>query len=639
MCGLSGFWSPKSNFSEDRLEKLALHMSIPLTPRGPDGSGVWVDAAHQIAFSHRRLAILDLSPAGVQPMASRSGRFIITYNGEVFNSTDLQAALQEKGATFRGHSDTEVIVEAVEAWGVQGTVEKLIGMFAFALWDKQEETLYLVRDRLGIKPLYWGYQKNTLMFGSTVSSLKAHPSMEKRLNEEALKAYMLYQYVPAPLSIYKDIHKLRPGHMGIFRKDHSPLIKPYWSLENVIQEARQTPFNGSEGEAVQALEELLKDVIKRRMLADVPLGAFLSGGVDSSLVVALMQAQSSAPVKTFSIGFELSQFNEAPYAKAVASHIGTDHHEMYFSMKEASSLVSCIVDWYDEPFADSSQLPTYLVSKIAREKVTVALSGDGGDELFAGYNRYHMGWNYWKYLQQVPFFLRKSLAFCLHKTPTKMWEIINQCVPSLPHSLAIRRQKFAQILQVNTLLDYYQSLIRTEGSAFDYLRMPSSLPPSFAPHPALQHPIEQMQYWDTLTYLPDDILTKVDRASMAVSLEARVPLLDHRLVDFAWRLPLHMKIRNGQGKWALRQVLYKYVPASLIERPKMGFGIPLEAWLKNDLRPWADHLLSMESLKENPILDPHKVHQLWKDFLANKYNEVYFLWMLIMMQEWLQKNA
>lgn len=636
MCGITGFWSLKP--PSFNMHDIIHAMNATLQRRGPDGDGVWIDHDHHVALAHRRLAIVDLSPAGHQPMHSASHRFVMNYNGEIFNAPDLQKELKALGVIFRGHSDTEVIIEAIHAWGVEKTVKKLIGMFAFAVWDRENHELYLVRDRLGIKPLYWGHHHGVVVFGSTVTAIKQYPLIYT-LNHEALQSYMLYGYIPAPLSIYNHIYKMKPGHMGVFRRGQEPIFKPYWSLDDVIKEGKQNSFQGRDDEAINTLEDLLRDSVKRRMISDVPLGAFLSGGIDSSTVAALMQAQSSSPIKTFSIGFDEDQFNEAPHARAIATHLKTDHTEVIFTAKEASHLVPDIPQWYDEPFADSSQLPTYLVSKVAKRHVTVALSGDGGDELFAGYTRYHTGYTMWNSLSKCPHGLRKILGFSLEKTPPGVWQCVNKVFPFMPKNLAVKAQKFSRVLRTESLQDFYQGLIWSQPRAHDYLKTTAPLPQAFMSHKDINHPVEHMQYWDTLTYLTDDILTKVDRASMATSLEARVPLLDHRLVAFAWTLPLSMKLRGGQSKWLLRQVLNRYIPSKLMERPKMGFGIPIESWLKNDLRAWADDLLSVKALEDNPILDSHKVHALWYDFLKGKHTETYFLWTLMMMQAWLKKDT
>lgn len=638
MCGIAGFWNPQASDTHGHLTTYLQGMSQALNNRGPDGMGTWVDPETQVGFVQRRLAIQDLSPAGRQPMESACGRYVIIYNGEVFNGDELRAHLAPRGISFQGHSDTEAILEGCAAWGVKATVKKLIGMFAFALWDKGTRTLYLVRDRLGIKPLYWGYQGSCLFFGSVVSSLLSHPLMKAAQDPEALKAFLLYGYIPAPLSIYQGIQKVMPGHMITLQIGKPPVDEAYWSLDQVIENAYHHPFTGTDQDAIEALDVLLKDAVQKRMLSDVPLGAFLSGGIDSSLVVALMQQHSTAPIKTFSIGFTEAAYDEAPYAKALAQHLGTEHHEHYFSIDQAASLVPNIFEWYDEPFADSSQLPTYLVSKAAKEHVTVSLSGDGGDELFAGYSRYHLGHKIWGHLGKLPYSLRHPLAVLCEKTPKAFWQGLNKILPFAPSQLALKVPKLARVLRCEHLSDFYQSLIWSEPQAFSYLKHPESVPKGFLPQGSVDHPVSQMQYWDTLTYLPDDILTKVDRASMAVSLEARVPLLDHRVVAFAWSLPHNLKVREGQGKWILRQVLQRYVPTSLTQRPKMGFGIPLGPWLKKDLKGWADDLLSVRSLADNPILDPVKVNGLWQDYCQGKHDQSYFLWTILMMQGFLKKK-
>lgn len=643
MCGIAGFWLTQPT-NTTTLQEFGTLMAGALAQRGPDDQGVWVDGPSSLVLSHRRLAIVDLSQEGHQPMVSSCGRYVMVYNGEIYNAPDLRQDLRQQGRSFRGTSDTEVILEGCAVWGAKATAQKLIGMFAFALWDKEEKTLTLLRDRLGIKPLYWGRTNSGLFFGSTLHPLEAmarHSIGPVSLshNEVALKEYLFYQYVPAPLSIYQGIEKLLPGQMVTIGP--SPFADPqratYWSVENAIKHGKENPLDLPDDELVRMTKALLKDAVKRRMVADVPLGAFLSGGIDSSLVVALMQDQSVNPIRTFSIGFEEAAYNEAPHAKAVAEHLGTQHTEVIFSENQAMDMVDQLMDFYDEPFADSSQLPTYLVSSVARRHVTVSLSGDGGDELFAGYNRYAIGYDMWKLFRRFPKPLRPLIGKGLSHIPGGLWQAVNRYIPMAPRNLDQKAQKVCRILNRDSLDHFYQDLIWCEAQASDFCRAPYT-PRALPLCPQALHDIESMQYWDLKTYLPDDILAKVDRASMAVGLEARVPLLDHRVVELSWQLPYATKIREGQTKWMLRQILDDYVPRSLMERPKMGFGIPLQGWLHGGLREWARNLLSPEALKDNPILDPTKVQNLWRDFEKNGQGNTYFLWTLLMMQSWLGKR-
>lgn len=635
MCGITGFWDFKRSLTGKEMECLGDEMGQAIKSRGPDSSGVWSQEDIGLLFSHRRLAIQDLSPLGHQPMESPSGRFVIVYNGEVYNGPDLQKELSSKGYSFRGHSDTEVMLAAFEEWGLEESLRKFIGMFAFALWDKQEKKLFLVRDRLGIKPLYWGWQKGVLFFGSQIKSFYSHPAWTGTISKDALVSYFRFNYVPAPMSIYEDIEKLEPGHIVEISQDQSIQKKAYWSMEEMYKDGMERPYQGSFDEARDELEELLKDAIGKRMLSDVPLGAFLSGGVDSSTVAALMQAQSSRPIKTFSIGFNEAQFNEAQHAKQVAEHLGTEHHELYVTPKETQAVIPNLSEYYDEPFADSSQIPTYLVSQMAREHVTVALSGDGGDEFFAGYNRYLLGASVWKKVRYMPAFLRNSASKGLSIIPHSIWKKLEgleggRAVSNLSH----KAQKLGDILGAENLGSYYEE-------AVSFWRLPEKLvvcgsESSKEFYPAIQS-TPTMQLADSTTYLPDDILTKVDRASMAVSLEARVPLIDHRVVEFAWRLPLEMKIHQGKGKHILREVLYKYVPKELIERPKMGFGVPIDQWLRSDLKEWMMDLLSEDSLKQSGLINPEPILKRRDEHLSGKNNWCYSLWGVLMFQDWYRK--
>jgi len=639
MCGVTGFWEIEGSRSDAGLGAIATGMAGRIRERGPDSHGVWVDEGARLAFGHRRLAIVDLTPAGHQPMLSASGRWVICYNGELYNTPEMCAELEALGQRFRGHSDTEVIVEAVERFGVQATLTRMNGMFALALWDRRDRTLVLARDRLGIKPLYWGRNNGVLFFGSTPKSFFGHPAFRPAVDRDALAAYFRFNYLPAPCSIYQGLRQLLPGRMVTIDSGGTASETGYWDCAAVI--ARQTAVRrgGHDAALIDELEALLKDAIKRQMVSDVPLGAFLSGGIDSSAVVALMQAQSDRPVRTFAIGFDEDDFNEAEHAKRVAAHLGTEHHELYVPAKEAQAVLPGLADWYDEPFGDSSQIPTYLVSKLARANVTVALSGDGGDELFAGYNRYVGGHAAWRRLRRLPTPLRALIGHGVRAVPPPAWDRMATLVPSRlrPNNVGDRAHKLASLLDASDGGMFYRRLV----SLWD---APAALVPGAVESlsgpwatgagPRLDDFIERMQYMDTAGYLPDDILTKVDRASMAVSLEVRVPLLDHRVVEFAWTLPMSAKVRNGTSKWLLRQVLHRHVPQALVDRPKMGFGVPIGDWLRGPLREWAEDLLSVSALSDGALLNPGPIRGRWAEHLSGRRNWQYPLWGVLMFQAW-----
>lgn len=643
MCGITGFFGSVRRKKADELSITVARMAATLHHRGPDDGGVWVDAETGIALGHRRLSIVDLSPEGHQPMLSAGGRYVIVYNGEVYNFMDLRRRLESQGCRFRGHSDTEVMLAAIEQWGLEEAVRRFVGMFAFALWDRKEHVLHLVRDRLGIKPLYYGWMGKTLLFGSELKALRAHPDFEGRIDRNALALFLRHNYIPAPYCIYQGIYKLPPGCMLSINGYSTPMPVPYWSAREVVQRGSADHFDGSEDEAADQLEILLTEAVRLRMVADVPLGAFLSGGVDSSTVVALMQAQSQRPVETFTIGFYEDEYNEAEDAKAVARHLGTDHTELYVTPEEAMAVIPRLPVLYDEPFADSSQIPTFLVSQLARRHVTVSLSGDGGDELFAGYNRYFWCRSIWRKIGWMPGTLKKAAAGGLKALTPQSWEFLfKRLGPVLPERVKQRNpgdklHKLAEVLVADRPEVMYLNLA-------SHWKDPASLVPgAIEPATALNDPGQwadlhdftgRMMYLDLVTYLPDDILTKVDRASMGVSLEARVPLLDHRVVEFAWRLPLAMKIRNGQGKWLLRRVLYRYVPHELIERPKMGFGVPIDRWLRGPLKEWANDLLDAGRLKREGFLNPDPITRIWREHLNGERNWQYYLWDILMFQAW-----
>lgn len=637
MCGITGFWNFFNSEKNDKLTAVVNQMTHIIRHRGPDDSGTWVDQECGVALGFRRLAILDLSPTGHQPMFSANERYVMVFNGEVYNYAELRSELDSAGCTFRGTSDTEVMLAGMLEWGLEQAVARFNGMFAIALWDRHEKKLHLIRDRIGVKPLYYGWCGNTLLFGSELKSLTAHPSFKPEVDRESLTLYLRYGYVPAPHSIFQGVKKLTPGVILTFDeglKQADGIEISYWSAHEAVKRGLQDPFQGSDQDAISALDRLLRESVRERMIADVPLGAFLSGGIDSSTIVALMQAQSTRPVKTFTIGFEEAGFNEAEYAKEVASHLKTDHMELYVSSRDALDIIPQLPSMFDEPLGDSSQIPTYLVSKLARQSVTVSLSGDGGDELFGGYSRYLRSLKVWGLVGSVPKFAR-SIAGNIFEGASKLdWQKITS-----RGRLATRFYYLSEITKVKSADELYwrfsshwdqpeQVVINGyEPSAFHMAFGNSQLVPDFA---------QRMMYLDLMTYLPDDILVKLDRASMAASLEGRVPFLDdHRVVEFAWRLPLHMKIRSGKGKWILRQVLQQYVPQKMIERPKMGFGVPIDSWLRGPLRVWAEDLLDEKRLRREGYFDPAPIRKKWSEHLQNQKDWQYPLWYVLMFEDWL----
>ena len=625
-------------------------MARSIRHRGPDRSDIWMDAEAQIGFAHTRLSIVDLSSAGDQPMHSRSGRYVIIYNGEIYNHQRIREEIAEStGApNWSGHSDTETLLAAIELWGVRDAVERATGMFAFALWDRLERTLTLARDRLGEKPLYYGRpgRGTALLFGSELKALAEHPQFSGEVDRQALTLLLRYGYIPAPFSIYAGIAKLSPGTLLTLREAGAdPKIETYWSAAAIAEQGAANPLSIGDAEALDELESLLDNAVGDQMIADVPLGAFLSGGVDSSTIVALMQKLSSRPVKTFTIGFNEKGYDEAEHAKAVARHLGTDHTELYVTAEEARAVIPRLPQIYDEPFADSSQIPTHLVAKLAREQVTVALSGDGGDEMFGGYNRYVLTSQLWSKIAAVPRPLRSAAARAMTAMPPSAWTSFGDFAGAvLPAWTKVDRlgdkvHKGAPLLESGSPSDLYRgmlSLWRDPGTVV----VGAAEPPSFAsPNVAEESnlgPVQRMMALDLRGYLPDDILVKVDRAAMAVSLETRVPYLDHRVVEFAWRLPLQSKLRASQGKWLLRQLLYRYVPSELIERPKMGFAVPLGDWLRGPLREWAEHLLDERRLLDGGYFHAAPVRDAWKSHLQGRADEYPRLWPILMFQSWLE---
>lgn len=601
-----------------------------LNHRGPDDDGIWLDSELCVGLGHKRLSILDLSDEGKQPMLSSSGRYVIAYNGEIYNFGILRNELEKSGTKFRGHSDTEVVLAAFDAWGIEKTISCFVGMFAFALWDRRERRLYLVRDRLGIKPLYYGCVNDSFIFASELKALRVFPSFNQPINRDAIALFLRHNYIPAPYSIFKGIQKLLPGHILTLDVRHEKQFnyqtKTYWSAATMAEQAVNKPFIGSDTDAIEQLNTLLKEAVSLRMIADVPIGVFLSGGIDSSVITALMQAQSSKPVKTFSIGFHASSYNEAEYAKKIARYLGTEHTELYVKPEEAMAVITKLPTLFDEPFSDSSQIPTFLVSQMAHNHVTVSLTGDGGDELFHGYHRYFYTQHMWRIFNRIPQNARLALSHII-KTASRVG--IRKLL-SLSESLALSNPDDL----------YYRIISHWKSPAAVVLGANEPLTALTDPDrkPQLREFAQRMMFYDLVSYLPDDILVKIDRTSMGVSLEARVPLLDHRVVEFAWRLPLRLKVRNRQGKWILRQVLYKYIPQELVERPKKGFGVPIGEWLRGPLREWAEDLLDHNRLLDEGYFYPTPIREKWHEHLSGKCEWHYYLWDILMFQSWLEAN-
>lgn len=637
MCGLAGYLG-----HEEQPPGIAVAMGDAIRHRGPDDSGIWLDEGAGIGLAHRRLSILDLSPAGHQPMVSPSGRWVIAFNGEIYNHVALRRELEQNGSApvWRGHSDTETLLAAIEAWGVDRTLRYSVGMFAMALWDRTERSLWLARDRIGEKPLYYGWQGSTFLFGSELAALRVHPAFSARIDRSSLSLLLRHNYVPAPYSIFEGIRKLPPAtwlKVSLTERNSRPI--QYWSLAETAVRGVREPFAGSEQDAIESLERLLGDAVEGQMASDVPLGSLLSGGIDSTLVTALMQVRSDRPIRTFTIGFEEEAYDESGYARAIAQHLGTDHTELKLSGRDALSLVPELPRLYDEPFADSSQLPTHLVMRLARKSVTVALSGDGGDEFFGGYNRYLLAPRLWQRIRMVPSPLRVPLlrlATCVYaRSPTGL------DVAQVDDKLARLTRLFAA-KRVDGVDDLYAALVSEWDNPANVV-LGGSLPTTMLDErdqwPALVDPAERMMALDALTYLPGDVLAKVDRAAMAISLETRAPFLDRDVMEFAWTLPISMKLRRGRGKWILRQVLRRHVPDELMERPKMGFGIPLDQWLRGPLRDWAEALLDAKRLREDGFFDVAAVRRTWEKHIAGREQYGYRLWSVLMFQAWTDQSA
>lgn len=644
MCGFAGFlggrWSTE-------VQPMLARMNDQVAHRGPDSDGYWWDTETRVALGHRRLAILDLSPAGAQPMQSANERYVIAFNGEIYNHRLLRSELEQAGLApaWRGHSDTETLLAGFMAWGVGATVQRAIGMFAFALWDRQTHNLTLVSDRIGEKPLYYGWQGKgdaaVFLFGSELKALRAHPAFENNIDRGALSLQLRHNCIPAPYSIYQGMAKLPPASLlTLSLQKRDPKIWRYWSGTQTAKSGVADPFSGNADQAIDELEIVLKDAVRQQMVADVPLGAFLSGGVDSSTVVALMQAQSSRPVKTFTIGFHTPGYNEAEHAKAVARHLGTEHTELYVTPEDAMAVIPRLPTLYDEPFSDSSQIPTFLVSQLAKQHVTVALSGDAGDELFCGYNRYQLTAKLWQKLAAIPLPLRKLAANGLMSISPSRWDALKNYLPRFTN-VGDKLHKGARVLTSQSTDDLYLGLVSHWHDASSVVingTEPATLLTANAPGLSGLDTVQRMMTLDMLTYLPDDILVKVDRAAMGVSLETRVPFLDHRVVEFAWRLPQSMKLRGGQTKWALRQVLFRHVPHGLIERPKMGFSVPIADWLRGPLRDWAESLLDESRLRQEGFFHALPIRQKWEEHLSGKRNWQDHLWNVLMFQAWLENQ-
>ncbi len=601
-------------------------MTDALVHRGPDDSDVWLDPEAGVGLGHRRLSILDVSSLGRQPMSSACGRFVIAYNGEVYNHMDLRRELPDY--PYKSTSDTETILAAVAAWGLEAALERFVGMFAMALWDRQERKLFLVRDRLGIKPLYYSPAGRGWVFGSELKALKAHPEFVPSIDRDALSLYFRHNFIPAPYSIYRGCRKVMPGEIVTLSAAGED-FKRYWDAASVWGRGSAAQLECSSQEAVEQLEALLSDAVSQRMLSDVPLGAFLSGGIDSSTVVALMQADSGRPVKTFSIGFGVEEFDEAKHASAVAAHLGTDHTELYVTPDDLLRVIPDLPRYWDEPFADSSQIPTYILSRLTREHVTVSLSGDGGDELFCGYDRYFWTEKVWRAMNRVPVWMRGLLAGTASLLPLRSFDLLGVFGKKVSWRLDALRAS-----DCRELYRYFTSHFKRPDEFVLGAREPAT------PFSALAWDDDRwknMSLYDIMGYLPDDILTKVDRASMAASLEARVPILDHRVVEFAARVPQNLKVRDGKSKWLLRQVLYKHVPREIVERPKMGFGVPIREWLRGPLRQWASDLLAEECVRADGYIDHAMVSRMWREYLGGQDHWSYYLWDVLMFQAWLRE--
>ena len=651
MCGIAGVFDPRGR-GPDSLAEATGRMTDSLVHRGPDDVGIWVDGAAGVALGHRRLSILDLSPAGHQPMVSSCGRYVTVFNGEIYNHGDIRRELDacQHGREWRGHSDTETLLEGISAWGLDETLKKCAGMFALALWDRRDRVLSLARDRLGEKPLYYGWANRAFLFGSELKAIRAHSEFSPEVDRDALALYLRHNYVPAPWSIYKNASKLSAGEILSInaRAQAPPALRRYWSAREVAARGLSDPVGADEHEVVDELERLVKQSVAGQMIADVPVGAFLSGGIDSSTIAALMQAQSARPIKTFSIGFEEEAYNEAQHARRVAKHLGTDHVELYVTPRDALEIVPKLPALYDEPFGDSSQVPTSLMMALARKHVTVALSGDAGDELFGGYNRYCWGHRIWSRINRVPSIVRTAAAGAAQSLSPRAWDkvfsFVNALMPGRKRysNPGDKLHKLATMLNAPNPHQIYVGLVSHWARPEALLRAGVEPPTPVTDHTQWLAPAgfpDQMMYLDLVTYLPDDILVKVDRAAMGVSLETRVPFLDHRVVEFAWKIPWTMKIVGFEGKHVLKQLLFRHVPRELVERPKMGFGVPIDSWLRGPLRDWAESLLAENRLKDEGFFDPEPIRKRWAEHLGGQGAWHYPLWDILMFQAWQEDNA
>jgi len=644
MCGITGFFEAQG-FRLREAEAILVAMRDRLLHRGPDDAGVWLDAKTGIALGHRRLSILDLSPAGHQPMISSSGRYVLTFNGEIYNHLELRRLVEASDqVAWRGYSDTESLLAAIERWGLEQTLKETVGMFALVLWDRQECQLSLARDRIGEKPLYYGWQNGIFMFGSELKALRAHPAFENRIDQNVLPMYLACGYIPTPWSVWSGIYKLPAGSILTVNTAHTgqlPVPVAYWSFRDIALYGEANPFNGSDNEAIDTLELTLRDAVINQMVSDVPLGVFLSGGVDSSTVAALMQSTSNRPVKTFSIGFHATAYNEAKYAKAVAANLGTEHTELYVTDQDALHTIPSLHQIYDEPFGDSSSIPTYLVSRMTKAHVTVALSGDGGDELFAGYSRYNKVLKAQTLSAKLPWLATKFLASELNLQVLQTIMAMPSCLGATTYGLRVlarRIEIFSRIARYQSITSGYRDFTNQW-----YPKSPTLNLSAYGYEPTDMHlakfasSLHQMMALDSVTYLPDDILVKVDRAAMAIGLETRAPFLDHRVVELAWRLAPRFCRQDQTNKWILRQVLYRYVPSSLIDRPKMGFAVPIDDWMKYSLREWAEDLLSEDSLSNTGVFNTKSIRQRWQQHLEGHLNWRDSLWGVLMWQAW-QRN-
>ncbi len=647
MCGITGFIDLSGATDAEALEARVRSMAETLRHRGPDADGIHVDARTGLALGHRRLAILDLSESGAQPMAGAGGRFILVHNGEIYNFRELRRELELEGGPFlpwRGRSDTEVMLAAFQVWGVEKAVKRFTGMFAFALWDAKERTLFLARDRMGEKPLYYCRSGKNFLFASELKALRAADVFRPGLDMAGVAQFLRFQYIPAPRTIYEDVRKLRPGHLLAVRLDNPDRLEslPYWSLKDAVNRSLYAPFDGSEDEAADQLESLLRTTVRNQMISDVPLGSLLSGGIDSSLVTALMQAESGRPVRTFTIGYDDPAYNEAGHARRVAEYLGAEHTELTVTPQQALDLIPQLPQMYDEPFADASMIPTHLVASLTRRHVTVCLSGDGGDETFAGYNRHVWAPAIWQRMRTMPRGVRGLAAGVIKAFPPKFYNALFRLAPAKKGMTmaGYKLHRLADILSLDSREAVYKSLASTWQRPEQVL-LSGQEPPCTADMPSLWPGVTGftawMQFLDSVTYLPDDILTKVDRATMSCSLESRAPYLDHKVVEFAWRLPLSMKLNGRESKYILRKILYRHVPRELVDRPKAGFGIPIDSWLRGPLRAWAEELISPNKLTGQGILRPEVVGIQWQDHLSGKRDNQFRLWNILMLQAWLDK--